>query len=100
VTDVASACAAVPGQVRRYLLNADATESMVTILQRDLSGSSPERCELALLIGPEGGWSQDEVEVAQRLGFVPVQLGPRVLRTETAPLAALAIAQALCGDLR
>jgi 16S rRNA (uracil1498-N3)-methyltransferase len=38
--------------------------------------------------------------VATRLGFVPVQLGPRVLRTETAPLAALAIVQALCGDLR
>jgi 16S rRNA (uracil1498-N3)-methyltransferase len=100
VTDVASACAAVPTQVRRYLLNADATESLATILQRDLSGPAPERCELALLIGPEGGWSQGEVEVAERLGFVPVQLGPRVLRTETAPLAALAIVQALCGDLR
>jgi len=43
-----------------------------------------------LLSGPEGGLSPAEVEYAQARGFVPVTLGPRVLRAETAPLAALA----------
>jgi 16S rRNA (uracil1498-N3)-methyltransferase len=42
------------------------------------------------LSGPEGGLSTGEVEAAQARGFVPVSLGPRILRAETAPLAALA----------
>lgn len=53
---------------------------------------------LALLIGPEGGLSEEEVEQAQEAGFQAARLGPRVLRTETAPVAALAIAQQLWGD--
>ena len=51
-----------------------------------------------LLAGPEGGWAPEEEEAARRAGFVPVRLGPRVLRTETAALAALAAMQALWGD--
>lgn len=51
---------------------------------------------LALLIGPEGGFSDGEVEYIRRLPFVhPVSLGPRILRAETAALAALAVVQAL-----
>jgi 16S rRNA (uracil1498-N3)-methyltransferase len=42
----------------------------------------------------------EEVSLAQRRGFIPVRLGPRILRTETAPLAALAAIQALWGDFR
>lgn len=53
---------------------------------------------LALLIGPEGGLSQDDLDCATKHGFNGVSLGPRVLRTETAPVAALAIAQLLWGD--
>jgi 16S rRNA (uracil1498-N3)-methyltransferase len=53
-----------------------------------------------LMIGPEGGLEQEEVQQAQSLGFVPVRLGPRILRTETAPLAALAAIQMLWGDFR
>jgi 16S rRNA (uracil1498-N3)-methyltransferase len=53
----------------------------------------------ALLIGPEGGLSEAEVLSAQRQGFEPLTLGPRVLRTETAPLAAIAILQAQWGDM-
>ena len=52
---------------------------------------------ITLLIGPEGGLSPTEAEAAQRYGFTPVRLGARVLRTETAPLAALAALQALWG---
>lgn len=53
---------------------------------------------LAFLIGPEGGMSDAEVEQATRAGFLPARLGPRVLRTETAPVVALSVAQQLWGD--
>ncbi len=51
-----------------------------------------------LLIGPEGGFSQSEYEDAAVVGFTPVSLGPRILRTETAAAAALAVVQANWGD--
>jgi 16S rRNA (uracil1498-N3)-methyltransferase len=53
---------------------------------------------IVLLIGPEGGLSQQERQDAERAGFTPVRLGPRVLRTETAPLAAISALQAMWGD--
>lgn len=53
---------------------------------------------LAFLIGPEGGLSEAEVTAAQAAGFQPARLGPRVLRTETAPVVALSVAQQLWGD--
>ena len=55
---------------------------------------------ISLLIGPEGGFSEAEIESAISAGFQPVTLGPRVLRTETAPVAAITIVQWLWGDLR
>jgi len=54
---------------------------------------------VALLIGPEGGLTDGEIEQAQQAGYQPLSLGPRVLRTETAPLAAIAILQARWGDM-
>ena len=53
---------------------------------------------LAFLIGPEGGLTEDEVTQASQCGFQPARLGPRVLRTETAPVVALSVAQQLWGD--
>lgn len=53
---------------------------------------------LAFLIGPEGGLSEAEVAAAQRAGYLAARLGPRVLRTETAPVVALGVAQHLWGD--
>jgi len=55
---------------------------------------------LDLLVGPEGGFSPDEIACARRGGMTAVRLGPRVLRTETAALAALATINALWGDFR
>jgi len=55
---------------------------------------------LTLLVGPEGGLAPQERALARDSGFTPIRLGPRVLRTETAPLAALAAAQTLWGDFR
>ncbi len=54
---------------------------------------------VALLIGPEGGLSDREIELSLQNNFQALTLGPRVLRTETAPLAAISILQALWGDM-
>ncbi|MDY0248570.1 MAG: 16S rRNA (uracil(1498)-N(3))-methyltransferase [Pseudomonas sp.] len=53
---------------------------------------------LAFLIGPEGGLTENEVAQTAQYNFQPARLGPRVLRTETAPVVALSIAQQLWGD--
>ena len=56
---------------------------------------------LALLIGPEGGFSREERETLLALPFVkPISLGPRILRADTAAVAALAVVQAAAGDWR
>jgi 16S rRNA (uracil1498-N3)-methyltransferase len=55
---------------------------------------------VSLLIGPEGGLAPEERDAARARGFVGVRLGPRVMRTETAPLAAVAAMQVLWGDFR
>jgi 16S rRNA (uracil1498-N3)-methyltransferase len=54
---------------------------------------------VALLIGPEGGLSDAEVNSAGEQGFQPLCLGPRILRTETAAITALSVLQAVAGDL-
>lgn len=63
-----------------------------------LRSMPPPTAGLALLIGPEGGLSDREIDQALAAGFAAVQLGPRILRTETAGIATLAAAQALWGD--
>lgn len=55
--------------------------------------------EVNILIGPEGGWSAREVELAQKAGARQVTLGPRILRTETAGIILTGIVQYLWGDL-
>lgn len=55
--------------------------------------------DMGLLIGPEGGLSSEEISLLFKHHFVPLGLGPRVLRTETAALVALSVLQAVCGDL-
>ena len=52
----------------------------------------------ALLIGPEGGWTENEIKTAMEYGFQTVSLGPRILRAETAPIAVLSIVQFFWGD--
>lgn len=54
---------------------------------------------VALLVGPEGGFSPAEVALATRAGFLPVGLGPRILRCETAAIVAVALAQSAAGGL-
>jgi 16S rRNA (uracil1498-N3)-methyltransferase len=54
---------------------------------------------ITLLCGPEGGLSQKEIEFALACGYQTISLGPRILRTETAAIAAIAVCQALRGDM-
>jgi 16S rRNA (uracil1498-N3)-methyltransferase len=63
-----------------------------------LADINPIDMQVTLLTGPEGGFSDQEREVAKVAGFISVRLGSRVLRTETASLAALAAVQMLWGD--
>ena len=58
----------------------------------------PRPTAIQLLIGPEGGLSNEEIRDVRSRGFAPVRFGPRILRTETAPLAAIAAMQARWGD--
>ena len=62
------------------------------------AAAGPVPASLAILLGPEGGLEAGEIEQATTCGYQGVSLGPRVLRTETAAVAALAIAQAAWGD--
>lgn len=63
-----------------------------------LSELKPETMKVTLLTGPEGGFSNQERDIAKVSGFIPVRLGARILRTETASLAALSAIQLLWGD--
>ncbi|CAM2740242.1 16S rRNA (uracil(1498)-N(3))-methyltransferase [Legionella worsleiensis] len=55
--------------------------------------------DISLIIGPEGGWSDDEIKLACQSEYLPLSLGPRILRTETAAITALSVLQAVGGDL-
>ncbi len=59
----------------------------------------PEHAEIELLVGPEGGFSAAELRLAEEHAYRGLRLGPRILRTETAPLVALSILQHRYGDL-
>ncbi|MDX2029770.1 MAG: 16S rRNA (uracil(1498)-N(3))-methyltransferase [Blastocatellia bacterium] len=68
---------------------------------RDAADAPPLHADrITLCIGSEGGWSDAELTAAESHGLTPVSLGPRILRTETAAVAAVALAQHLLGDLR
>jgi 16S rRNA (uracil1498-N3)-methyltransferase len=66
-------------------------------LAEALPSAAPRQA--AILVGPEGGFSPQEAELARLSGFLPVRIGPRILRTETAGFAVASILQYLYGDL-
>lgn len=88
---------AEPVTLDRYRAPADASKILLspsgTRRLRDLA-----KTPVVLAAGPEAGFSEEEEKMLERAGFVPVRLGPRILRTETAALAALAALNALAGD--
>jgi len=87
--------------LREYLVSSAAAASRLVLTPVDgrrLASLARPEAALHLLVGSEGGWSDDELAMCRAAGCVPVGLGPRVLRTETAGLAAVAALQALWGD--
>ncbi|SRR6056297_706372 len=91
---------ALPEPLDNWLNTVDAPLRLVLDPRAEPRDLPAHAGAIALLCGPEGGLDEEEVTRAQAAGFGPLALGPRVLRTETAPLAALAALQARWGDLR
>lgn len=75
----------------RYILDPTANRSL-NVVPRDA-------VSVALVIGPEGGFDRQELDYAESKNCLPICFGPRILRTETAAIAAIAVLQALAGDL-
>jgi 16S rRNA (uracil1498-N3)-methyltransferase len=69
--------------------------------ENGLKDINPEKTpsSVSVLIGPEGGFTIEEVETARSHGFQTVSLGPRILRAETAPLVVLSLLQSKWGDI-
>jgi 16S rRNA (uracil1498-N3)-methyltransferase len=86
------ACESLPAASLRCLLAVDAAGSLAAVAKE----ASPR--PMALLIGPEGGLADNERKFAMANGFVACRMGPRVMRTETAGLAALTVLQSIAGD--
>lgn len=85
----------------RDCLSADTSERRFVLHHRSdstLANQAARPASVMLLVGPEGGLSDSEIAVAQQASCLPLTLGPRVLRTETAPLAALSVLQYRWGD--
>lgn len=87
--------AAPPAGLRLCLWEGDAPP-LLTILE----GLPAAPATAAILVGPEGGLARDEVAAARAAGWTPVRIGPRILRTETAGPAIVAVLQSRFGDLR
>ena len=77
----------LPGDVRIVL-----AESEEKALLRDVLESLPQEAEIVLAVGPEGGWTTEELQSFQQAGWTSASLGRTVLRAETAAIAATAIA--------
>jgi 16S rRNA (uracil1498-N3)-methyltransferase len=92
-----------PLELRRWLAQSPREGQRLVlspVSPASLAGLATISSRVELLIGPEGGLDDVELEAATAAGFAPVRLGPRVLRTETAGIVALAVLQALWGDLQ
>lgn len=76
------------------LLDPGASQALTDVATQALPAQA-----VSVLIGPEGGLSAAERQLAQTAGYRPVRMGPRVLRTETAAVVALALLQGLAGDI-
>jgi len=83
---------ALPPAGLRLLLQPDSSETLSTLAR--------PAGDIILLVGPEGGLNRDEQALASSAGFSGIRLGPRILRTETAALAAIAGLQTLWGDFQ
>jgi 16S rRNA (uracil1498-N3)-methyltransferase len=94
VAALSTALAASPKDALKLMLWEGARQ---TSLRSQLPAEPPQ--QIVIAIGPEGGFTVEEVEAARHAGFIAVGLGPRILRTETAALVVLSILGYALGDL-
>lgn len=89
-----------PVDISSWINTLDEATTKLVLHHRDTQNLStlPQPKSVALLIGPEGGLSEQEITEAQTKQFIACTLGPRVLRTETAPITSLSVLQWLWGD--
>ena len=87
---------AQPSQVRLFLWEKQSTDGN---LQNFLWKNCGEK-KFSIMVGPEGGFTEEEVTLARQAKFIPINLGPRILRTETVPVVILSILQFVLGDIR
>ena len=71
----------------------------IPLLQKTFNEINPQDRNIDILIGPEGGFNNKEIEAADRNKFARVSMGPRILRAETAAISAISIIQSLWGDM-
>ena len=90
LTTYAQALQQLPQETTRLLMSLNRAQK--------LSNVRPQSGKVVFMVGPEGGWTEKEEQQAFDAGFQSVTLGKRVLRTETASLAAIAAMQTLWGD--
>ena len=96
-----------PPQSLAALLTSHATDTITLMLAERREGKSLQTVEVPqdvtgsvlVLIGPEGGWSQEEVQIAEQAKVVPITLGQQILRAETAAIATISILQSRFGVL-
>ena len=91
MTDLESTLKTAPG--KKILFYEGGGEALGTLV-------SPDEAEVSVFIGPEGGFDAAEVQLAKQYGATPATLGPRILRTETAPLAALSVLMYITGNMQ
>lgn len=90
LTTYAQALQQLPQETTKLLMSLNRAQK--------LSDVQPQSGKVVFMVGPEGGWTEKEEQQAFDAGFQSVTLGKRVLRTETASLAAIAAMQTLWGD--
>jgi len=88
-----AALAALPADATRLLLDPQGASDVAGL-------AAPSASTIVVAIGPEGGWSPRDRDTLRAGGFTGLRLGPRILRTETAGIAAIAALQSRFGDLR
>lgn len=89
--DFATAMDALPTDSARWILDPGG--------EPPSAAAAAGKSSVTLLLGPEGGLTGEEKSLAADRGFTPVRLGPRIMRTETAAIAVIAVVQAMWGDL-
>lgn len=93
--DLAEICRRYASAPLRGMLTERSSGLSLATVSLPLNSQHP----VVLLVGPEGGWAPDEQLFAQNLGFLPLTLGPRILRAETAAIAALSILQSRLDEM-